>query len=172
MKTKSLIAIAVMAFSATAFAQMTDQPSTTTTTDQPSTTTTTDQGGQEQTESQTQSTTPSDTANMTPKQVCQQLVQAAKTQTSQSQKLDQWVYRDRETRGAKTAMPQRDWIKREISSANCGDETIAGDHAFVVSRSGDDERLLPFIKQGNAWKLDMHSYRAFYRMDKRVPASK
>ena len=107
---------------------------------------------------------------MSPKQVCEQLVQASKTQVSQKQNLDRWVYR--EGRSEKAALPQRDWIKSQISMANCGDETIAGDHAFVVSRTGDSEKFLPFIKQDNSWKLDMHAYRAFYRMDKRVPASK
>lgn len=128
-----------------------------------------------------------DDAAMAPKDVCKKIVETTKNAAAQNTKVDptqvqQWVYSDE--RGGKMhhghkgqGKAQGKWhamneqLRTEIGNTTCNSETVAGNHAFVAAKSGDDERLIPFVKTGNTWKMDLAAYRMMYRMDQRAPAS-
>jgi hypothetical protein len=112
--------------------------------------------------------------DMSPKEVCQKLVDSHKDQAKHTKQMDQWVMTDKMTasKSARKSADSHNWIKQEISKASCESETVAGDHAFVMTKSGDRERFIPFVKTAGQWKLDMQAYRTLYRMDSRTPASK
>lgn len=106
-------------------------------------------------------------SDSSPKEVCQGLVDLSKSPQYQSQTgADRWFIT-----GGKSVSQSKQWFKKEFSSAECGSETIAGNHAVVVANIGAQERLLPFIKQGGMWKLDPQGYQALHRMDSRMPAA-
>ena len=49
-----------------------------------------------------------------------------------------------------------------LKDINCKEEKIAGNHAWVEAASQNETRLVPFKLQDGQWKVDMHTYHAFY----------
>ncbi|MBI3558320.1 MAG: hypothetical protein HY074_18795 [Deltaproteobacteria bacterium] len=110
-----------------------------------------------------------DMSSMSPKDVCQKLAQLDAKNPAASNQMNMFMYGST----SKTAKTMHNaHLEKEITSADCKSEIIAGNHAFVVAQAPDNqERLLPFVKQSNIWKLDVPAYRELYRMDMRTPAS-
>ncbi|MBI3542185.1 MAG: hypothetical protein HY075_02780 [Deltaproteobacteria bacterium] len=125
----------------------------------------------------TGNTSSQDSAQLSPKDVCQKLSKLDMSKSDVSAQIDKWLVSSSmagssmgKHRGA-GKMSHKGFIQRDLSGADCNSETIAGDHAFVVVKNGSMEHLIPFIKQSNTWKLDPMAYHALYRMDARMPAS-
>jgi hypothetical protein len=154
-------ALFVLAFAAPAFAQSnTAQPNTA----QPNTS---------QPRFLTSDTSKTDTSKMSPKDVCQKFAQLAQNQSAKPSDFAPFVYKPEGGHHEKHAMQGKghgQWMQ-QFANADCSNETIAGDHAFVVAKSSSGERLLPFIKDNGSWKLDAGTYHAMYRMEHRMPAS-
>ena len=99
-----------------------------------------------------------------PKDVCQKISDAESGKSgAQNIKTEMLVLK----RGA----AHKQWIKKQMANADCSSETIAGNHAFVVTKSSNKEFLLPFVKLNGIWKMDVAGYHALYRMERRMPAS-
>jgi hypothetical protein len=159
MKTKWIL-MAALAMASPAFGQDTMQP---------------EQSGQSWEEPEQQGRSPSSMpgttaespASLMPKDVCMKLAQSFTADASGKQ-AEQWIVSD-----SKEKMKEgKSHLKSPLSGAHCASETIAGSHAVVVTKSGHQERLIPFVKQGGIWKFDPQSYNSLYRMDIRTPAGK
>ncbi len=144
MKTKLFLAIAVLALSASAFGDDAEQGMS------------------------AQNMSAKDMAAMSPKDVCQKLTQMDAKNPTTSTQMNMFMYG---STGKATKTMKQAPLEKEIAAADCKAEVIAGNHAFVVAQSGDNQRLLPFVKQSNIWKFDVPAYRELYRMDMRTPAS-
>jgi hypothetical protein len=122
--------------------------------------------------------TAKNSSDLSPKDVCKRIVELEKgTTPATPQQLDQFVYNAQkmhemqQKRGTASSGKGGTWFQKEIGKSDCSKETIAGNHAFVVAKSGEQQRLIPFVKDGNVWKLDAAAYRVLYRMEARMPAS-
>jgi hypothetical protein len=122
---------------------------------------TTESGGQ-QAKQQKMSAT-----EMSPKDVCKHLVDASKSPTQLKKELSQFA-----VHGGKASKAQLSAIQQNMTDADCSSETIAANHAVVVSKSPTGERLIPFVQQQGVWKVDLSSYQAIYQHEMRMPASK
>ena len=110
-----------------------------------------------------------DMAAMSPKDVCQKLAQLDAKSPGATAQMNMFMYgsTDKTTKAMKQGP-----LEKEITSADCKAEVIAGNHAVVMAQAANNQqRLLPFVKQNNVWKLDVPAYRELYRMDMRTPAS-
>lgn len=106
--------------------------------------------------------------DLSPKDVCQKLVQLDSSSKDASSQMSKWLFG--QTSSTSKTM-HKNWLKNEIGSADCSSETVAGNHAVVVTKTGDSQRLIPFVKRDGLWKLDVQAYKSLYRMDSRLPAS-
>jgi hypothetical protein len=119
---------------------------------------TTETGGQQQKMSAT---------DMSPKDVCKHLVDASKSQAQLKKELSQFA-----VHGGKASKAEISAIQQNMTDASCSSETVAANHAVVVSKSPTGERLIPFVQQQGVWKVDLSSYQAIYQHEMRMPASK
>ncbi|MEW6057061.1 MAG: hypothetical protein AB1540_10645 [Bdellovibrionota bacterium] len=177
MKLKLFIAVATLSLSAAAFAENTQSQGSAGTTSDMNTSANgamspdRNMGSTDNTQMGAESRTPAaeDSKKLTdlsPKEVCNRLVQMHSSASSNMQGVDQLVLQE------KDRMMNKSWLKQEISQTECSDEKIAGDHAFVLAKSDQRERLIPFVKQNGVWKMDAQAYKTLYRMEQRTPASK
>jgi hypothetical protein len=178
MKFKSLIAFSAIALSFSAYAQSGSNNAASGSAAQPSGSANDagmNQGDQSRAPSSSSATTNSQdqgsnaASDMSPKQICQKIVDTEKQPNADVSQLNQYVLSHNAQRMDQKL--RQGWVKNEIGQADCKDEKIAGTHAFVVTTANGQDRLLPFVKQGNQWKLDLMGYRMLYRMDRRMPAS-
>lgn len=117
----------------------------------------------------------SDTANspeLSPKEVCERIVKLDLSKKELRGQIEKWVHGHKPANLAKMGTDKINMIRQELRNTECQSDTVAGDHAFVVAKSGDRERLLPFVKKDGLWKVDAPVYRALYQGEARVPAGK
>lgn len=141
--------------------------------------------GTDQSQSTTSSTTTSSTSttsadsgrtDLSPKEICEQFVQLTKSGSAKEveTQMSKWVMAPQKKghmkgkgaeRGGKLKLDpnHHQWLKQELSEAECSKETVAGERAFVVAKGKERERFIPFMKQGQQWKVDMGAYHAMYR---------
>lgn len=117
-----------------------------------------------------------------PKQVCEALVEAAKKDDFEGFK--QWTMgwhpshrmNDMAGKVMKDGMHKNKEAKMEkgfhhmhknhmsqLKDLSCGDEKIAGTHAFVETESKGEKRLVPFAQKDGMWMFDSRTYMSFYR---------
>lgn len=109
-------------------------------------------------------------AETTPMQVCQKLVEAAKTDNYASLK-DAMTEMEAHHMGKDTKTKESfhkmhgDYLDK-IKTLTCGTEHVADTHAFVEAEAQGEKRLVPFVKVGGLWKFDTKTYKTFYSTGK------
>lgn len=120
-------------------------------------------------ETTTTTTTTTVATASTPTAVCQAIVDSAKNKDFEGMK--KWMTEMGPHHGMQTGSKKGQkeaFLKMEsehfdtIKDLTCGTELLANDHAVVMSESKGEKRLIPFIKQNNSWKFDVHTYHSFY----------
>lgn len=108
----------------------------------------------------------------TPTAVCQAIVESAKNKDFEGMK--KWMtamgphhghdgMAIEKMKGEKEAFNKMGAEHFEmIKDLTCGNELLADNHAIVMSEAQGKKRLIPFIKQNDAWKFDTHTYHSFY----------
>lgn len=122
--------------------------------------------------------------SQTPKQVCDTLIQAAKSDDFKTVQLNTraWDHGGRSQRAGRAAgksgmganssdlgrfeqgfhkMVQKNMA--QLKEISCGSETVAGEAAMVVAEGKDSKRLIPFTQEGGKWKFDARAYMSLYR---------
>ena len=112
-------------------------------------------------DTKTTTTTTTVATATTPTAVCQAIVESAKNKDFEGMK--KWMTPMGSPRGHKEAFNKMGAEHFEmIKDLNCGNELLADNHAIVMSEAQGKKRLIPFIKQNDAWKFDTHTYHSFY----------
>jgi hypothetical protein len=125
----------------------------------------------EPTTTTTTTTTTATTTPTTPKETCEALVSAAQTKNFETFAKLSLMGRPgmkHEMMAGHEANMKKGFEKmhgeeiEKLKGLTCGTEHVADTRAFVESESEGKTRFVPFVKEGNTWKFDTHTYMSFY----------